>query len=586
METRANYLVIGVFTIMGLLAGLGFFVWLARAQFDRQYAYYDVLFDSVAGLGTAATVTFSGLPVGQVVDLSLYAGDATQIRVRLEVDATTPVNSSTRAQLQVQGVTGVAIVALQTAVQDAPPIEEFSRAGAPLITSERSVLQALTEDAPDIVTEVAALLDDLRGFVRPENQDYVTRILNSVESASGQLELALEDFATISQNVSEGVSQISEFTGRLEAIGAAVENTLLAADETLIVVQRTVAEAEVTLGAGTEALNAATGSFAAAETVFIDAQSFVTGDLPRLSGEVSSAIGAIEAAVNDVRAEVMAVVAGFGGTGALTTSRLTEIEATIAGLDATLNEAQGAINAIESASVAFEALVEGEGGALVSDARATLAAFDTTLATVDRIVAQDVSAIVTDLRAAVGTANRVIDQVGGDISGFTGRFDPLVSTGEETLNAATQTLRDVSGTLTRIEGAMDVAERTLAAAERTFDGATDALETDLGPALTDIRSAAAQLEASMAEATADIPEITEGLRIAVARSLEVIERVDAAVAGSAPAVQGFATTGLAQFTQFARQGQDLLTRLERLTQRIERDPARFFFGGNPAEFRR
>ena len=61
METRANYVLIGACALVGILLGLGFFVWLAKFQIDRQYAYYDVLFDNVSGLSRAADVRFSGL---------------------------------------------------------------------------------------------------------------------------------------------------------------------------------------------------------------------------------------------------------------------------------------------------------------------------------------------------------------------------------------------------------------------------------------------------------------------------------------------------------------------------------------------
>ena len=71
METRANYVLIGACALAGILLGLGFFVWLAKFQIDRQYAYYDVLFDNVSGLSRAADVRFSGLSVGQVVSLDL-----------------------------------------------------------------------------------------------------------------------------------------------------------------------------------------------------------------------------------------------------------------------------------------------------------------------------------------------------------------------------------------------------------------------------------------------------------------------------------------------------------------------------------
>ena len=47
METRANYVLIGAFTLAGILGTLGFILWLAKVQVDRQFAYYDIRFDAV-----------------------------------------------------------------------------------------------------------------------------------------------------------------------------------------------------------------------------------------------------------------------------------------------------------------------------------------------------------------------------------------------------------------------------------------------------------------------------------------------------------------------------------------------------------
>ena len=95
METRANYILIGAFTLAGIIGAFGFLLWLAKIDVDRQYAYYDVLFDNVAGLSSAGDVRYNGLPVGQVVDLRLDADDPAKVRVRLELDATTPVRTDT-----------------------------------------------------------------------------------------------------------------------------------------------------------------------------------------------------------------------------------------------------------------------------------------------------------------------------------------------------------------------------------------------------------------------------------------------------------------------------------------------------------
>ncbi len=67
MESRANYFLIGSFTLAAIFAGFGFLLWLAKAEVDQSYANYDILFESVAGLSHAGDVI-----VGiALIDLSL-----------------------------------------------------------------------------------------------------------------------------------------------------------------------------------------------------------------------------------------------------------------------------------------------------------------------------------------------------------------------------------------------------------------------------------------------------------------------------------------------------------------------------------
>ena len=112
METKANYLLIGLFTITGLLCSMAFLLWLAKVQVDQQYSYYFVHFDNVTGLSNAGDVRYNGLPVGRVVDLQLDPDDPAKVRARIELDVQTPIKTDTVATLQSQGVTGVSFVAL------------------------------------------------------------------------------------------------------------------------------------------------------------------------------------------------------------------------------------------------------------------------------------------------------------------------------------------------------------------------------------------------------------------------------------------------------------------------------------------
>ena len=59
-------------------------------------------------------------------------------------------------------------------------------------------------------------------------------------------------------------------------------------------------------------------------------------------------------------------------------------------------------------------LVDGDGTALVSDARTTLAVL-TSIAAVELAATQDLPAMITEVRGAL-TVNQTIDQVSGDVT--------------------------------------------------------------------------------------------------------------------------------------------------------------------------
>ena len=120
METKANFALIGAFTILGFLGLLAFLMWFAKLEMDRQFAYYDIYFNEVSGLGVSSEVTFAGLSVGKVVDMVLTDDDNGVVRVRVEVNEDTPVRENSTAALEIQGVTGVANVAITSGTPNVP----------------------------------------------------------------------------------------------------------------------------------------------------------------------------------------------------------------------------------------------------------------------------------------------------------------------------------------------------------------------------------------------------------------------------------------------------------------------------------
>ena len=286
METKANYVLIGACTLVAIVLGLGFFVWLAKFQVDRQYAYYDVYFDSVSGLNRAAEVRFSGLTVGQVQSLELATDGTGRVRVRIEVAAETPIREGATAQLQAQGVTGVSFVSISPGPAGAP-LMRVAGGEIPVIPGERSVVQSLTEDAPDLLQESIKLVREFQNIVGAENQAKVTGILGNIEAASGKLEQALADFTSISKTVSDATGQISLFTDKLDPIAASVDSVL--------------GETEKTLGAMTVAFSQAGTTLATADVALKTVDGAATGVSGLIDNQAADALTELKGTITDLR---------------------------------------------------------------------------------------------------------------------------------------------------------------------------------------------------------------------------------------------------------------------------------------------
>ncbi|WP_295171142.1 MlaD family protein, partial [uncultured Paracoccus sp.] len=226
METKANYALIGAFTIAGFVGILGFVLWFAQLQLDRQFAYYDVYFPEVSGLGSASEVRFAGLPVGRVVDMRLAPGNPLPVRVRIEVILDTPIRSDSLAALEVQGVTGVALVAITAGSARAPLLRDADGSEVPVIASSRSALQTLTDEGPQIIARLSLVAEQLTQILGPQNQGRVAAILDNVERSSGNLDQALADVAAATDAIAVAATGIAAFGDQMDGLGDSATITL------------------------------------------------------------------------------------------------------------------------------------------------------------------------------------------------------------------------------------------------------------------------------------------------------------------------------------------------------------------------
>ena len=572
METRANYILIGLFTILGFLGMLGFALWFGQIELKRQFAYYDVKFSSVSGLTRASDVRFAGLPVGQVVEVKLSPDNDGTILVRLEVAQNTPVRAGSIATIESQGVTGVSYVGISAGEIREPLLRDVSDLAIPLITPGRSMLQSLSEDAPALVSEVLEVARELKAMLSNENVGRVDNILANLDKASEGFSQSLDDFTVVSSAISAFAIEISNFNVMLKGVTTKAENLFDNADKTLVSITELSEKAQSTIETGSKALDQTAQTLKKAED-------FIDKDLGTITKELTDGLIETRSQIAEVSEGARAVLGEFNKTGALATARLTELEATIKAADAVIVQLDETLISMDQASVSFDDLITKDGASLVAEARAALAP-------IAAAAKADLPAMVADIRNATATANKVMTDVGNSLTTASGKIDGVMDDARTSLAAVTDSFTRANTTLDAINSALAVGERTLLSAEKTFDGADRVINEDIGAITTDLRRTINGLDKAIAGVSDAIPGVTADLSAASNAARETFERVSRVVAASDPPIRDFTTIALPQFTRLARETRELINNLDQLTKQIQRDPARFFLGGDTPVYKR
>jgi len=181
METKANYVLIGAFTLIVGLALLAFGLWAAKYSSDRTWTEYRVVFrEAVTGLSVGSPVQYNGIAVGSITELNLVPDDPRQVVARIRLNSNTPVKTDTRAKLAITSLTGPSIIQLSGGTPQAQALTAVNRDPAPIIPTTPSALQNITDVANRIVERMDQVLSD-------RNVASINATLANLETISGGL---------------------------------------------------------------------------------------------------------------------------------------------------------------------------------------------------------------------------------------------------------------------------------------------------------------------------------------------------------------------------------------------------------------
>jgi phospholipid/cholesterol/gamma-HCH transport system substrate-binding protein len=317
METRANYIAVGLFTLLAIFAAFGFVYWTAGGVERGELVTLRVRIPgSASGLGRGSAVLFNGVKVGDVRRVYIDVTNPSVAIADTRVDRLTPITKSTRADIGIAGLTGQANIELRGGRTDEPNLlQQAEEAGTIAeIQAEPSAVTNLLQTAQTLLNRADRVLSGLEGFV---------------DDARGPLTDTVQNVQRFSKALSENADGIDNFlasVGKLSdtitGVSDQLSSTLASAEELLNSVDR-------------DKIGAIVDNVEQVSRNFRDA----TADLDQIMGRVEETVATIRDFSADAQTAIDKVNAVLDGVDPATVSTaLTNFEQTSTTINSAAND--------------------------------------------------------------------------------------------------------------------------------------------------------------------------------------------------------------------------------------------------------
>ncbi|MBN9235960.1 MULTISPECIES: MlaD family protein [Phyllobacteriaceae] len=233
METRANYVIVGIFTLVAILAAFAFVYWTAAIGDRGETTTLRVRIPgSASGLGRGSQVLFNGVKVGDVRRVYIDVDNPTIAVADTEIDRKTPITRSTQADIGLAGLTGQANIELTGANPQEPKLlDEAEKDGrVAVIIAKPSAVTNLLQTAQDIFGRADKVLSQLEGFTQ-DVRGPLTQTAQNAQKFSDAL-------ARNSDGVDKFLASVSALSTELQGVSGKLDGALKAAEGLLNAVDK------------------------------------------------------------------------------------------------------------------------------------------------------------------------------------------------------------------------------------------------------------------------------------------------------------------------------------------------------------
>ncbi|MGO4621125.1 MlaD family protein [Ensifer sp. 2YAB10] len=430
METKANYAIVGFFTVFVIAAAFGFVYWMS--QYGRSGEMVELVVNipgSANGLSVGSPVRFNGIAVGTVRNLAIDANDPRYSIAVTEVSVDAPVLKSTKATLEVQGLTGAAYIELSGGRNGDENILKtaIEKGTQARILADQSSVTSLLATADQIMDRANNAITDIQGFV--------TDVRGPLTNTIGNAEKFSTALANNSGAIDDFLRSVTELSGSVSAASKKLDSTLESADALVKSVDpkkidhivSNVEQISNDLKAASGGVSETVAAFRRTVETYEQFGKNAQKTLERVDTLVASVDKEkVELVVNDITAataDARKTVANISEFASKITARQEDIDRTVTDVTQLASKLNNSANRVDSILVKVDGFLgDADAPSLSAEARATLESFrkvaDTLNAQIGPIAdnlrrfsgsgLRDVEALVTDTRRTVQSLENTI----------------------------------------------------------------------------------------------------------------------------------------------------------------------------------
>ncbi len=436
METRANYVIVGIFTLVTVLAAFGFVYWTSGLgdRVETSVVRFRIP-GSASGLARGSAVLFNGVKVGDITRVYIDVANPTVAIADALVDRLTPITQSTQADVGLAGLTtGQANIELRGGNPSEPNLLELAEAEGTIteMAANPSAVSNLLESAQNIFRRTDSILTDLERLAG-DAREPITKTLQNVEAFSQAL-------SNNAEGIDAFLASVTAMSKTLTGVSQRLDSTLAGAEELIRAVDKEdVAAAMQNVRQFTQRLDDA------------------STDLNKIMADVKTGAASISefaAAANQTLARVDTIVQGVDAASVRTA--LTNFEQASVSVNAAVNDVSKVTEKIGNRAEDIDAMIT-DARQLAERLNQASVKVDGVLTKVDSLLGSDeAGGLMSDAGETLKAYRKVADTLNARIGTIT---DGLARFSGQGLREVEGLVRDTRRSITRIEQAVTDLER-------------------------------------------------------------------------------------------------------------------------------